>query len=146
MKEMFVCQRLKQVFSCVASSQKWGKVFTLPTKEMVCLYRGGVDPEKDMNQGVRSMLYVDDAKQLLCLASWGGQKERVEVLQDGVMALEMTYFDRQTAIWHSHWPEDREYMPLWIRLRVKTKKRERSYTFTVSHMEEPILYVDKGRK
>ena len=112
----------------------------LPT---LCLcYVNEIDPEMTFNGLVRSLLYVNEKRQL-CLATWNAEQEaRVEVLLDAISSLEFSFFDPQLHLWETQWPESYDHLPLWMRLTVKTPKEEEQLFFQVCHPFDPILYIE----
>jgi hypothetical protein len=141
-KKLFVKERLEKLSSAISTYHEGHMLFNPSTESLCFCYKGEADPTPSFNGMVRSLLYVDSAKQL-CLASWSSSKEsRIEVLKDRVSSLSFAFFDTQTRSWSDFWEESLDHLPLFVKVIIKTPEGEESYRLTTTITEGPILYLD----
>jgi hypothetical protein len=144
-KYVFVKQRLETISSFLAIPSKEEFLFTPAVKgepPSLCFsYKAGADPDPSFNGKLRSLLYVDDAKQL-CLTTWNDDKAyKQEILRDNVLGLSFLFFDPQTNLWEEEWREDLSHPPLWVKVKMKTAEGEEVIQIRTALAEGPILYL-----
>ena len=146
-KVIFIKQKLDELFFLASISEEEGFFFTpkdlVNTYPSLCIsYKGRPDPEIAFNGVLRSLLYVDNLKQL-CLATWSSDlQNRIEILGRNISFFEMNFFDHQTNSWQADWPETLDHNPLWIRLQITNTDGTNNLIFRGLHPDGPILYLE----
>ena len=146
-KLFFLKQKLDCLFFLTSVPDQGNFLFTpedlINTYPSLCLsYKGGPDPDIAFNGILRSLLYVDNLKQL-CLSTWSSDlQNRTEVLSTKISDFEIELFDHQINNWQKTWPETLDHLPLWIRLTIKNEEGSECLTFRSLHPEGPILYLE----
>lgn len=110
----------------------------------VCFsYKPKIDVDPAFRDTLCSLLYLDAKAKTLCLATWGAEEVlRKEVLLDQVSSCKFSFFDKQTSQWILEWLEERDHLPLWMKIELETKGEKETLLFRLSYPEEPILYFD----
>ncbi len=146
---LFLKERIDKLAALVASppAQKKEKNFIFTPHEKVegvatvCFsYYNEPDPDPSFNGRVYSLIYLNSIKQL-CLASWSAEKKlRIDLLLKSVSSFTLSYFDPQTNLWRTNWPDTFEHLPLWMRLNTDGNE-QLELLFRLDYPSEPILYL-----
>ncbi len=145
---LFLKQRLERIGLLLRNLNEPNFIFTPSEKSefpSVCFsYKNEPDVNPAFNDIVRSLLYVDGAKQL-CLTTWGSTLEnRTEILLTQIKSLEISFFNPKINIWQSSWDESPP-LPIWIKLIIGTTSNETlEIKIRSSFTKEPILYLEQA--
>lgn len=144
-KKLFLKHRLERLCLRLKDLNEPNFLFTPQEKSIfpsICFsYKAEPDKDPAFNGVVRSLLYVDERKQL-CLTTWGTDlKKRTEVLLKEISSLRITFFDPEKASWEDSWLETLDHLPLWIKLEIETGKEKLDLKIRSSLHKGPILYL-----
>ncbi len=145
---LFLKQRLERIGLLLTNLSENNFIFTPNEKSefpSVCFsYTNEPDVNPAFNDIVRSLLYVDNGKQL-CLTTWGSTLEsRTEILLTEIKSLEIFFFNPETNIWQSSWNESTP-LPIWIKLVIENSSNEPlEIKIRSSFSKEPILYLEQA--